>query len=165
MAAVPKETREPAIGLLGGMGPMATVELMRRVVAATPARDDADHIRMIVDNNPKVPSRIAALIEGTGADPAPVLAAMARGLAIAGADVLAIPCMTAHAYLPAIRAAVAVPVIDMIEVAGAELARLEPRPRASACWPLPRCGGSAWLSGALPRSIWCRFSRTQRPRP
>ena len=58
--------RQPVVGILGGMGPDATVELMRRVLRATPARDDADHIRMIVDNNPKVPTRNTALIEGTG---------------------------------------------------------------------------------------------------
>ena len=105
---------QPVVGVVGGMGPEATVELMRRVIRATPARDDADHIRMIVDNNPKVPSRIKALIEGTGEDPGPTLAAMARGLEAAGADFLVIPCNTAHHYLPVIRAAVSIPVLDMI---------------------------------------------------
>lgn len=105
---------QPVVGVMGGMGPEATVELMRRVIRATPARDDADHIRMIVDNNPKVPSRIKALIDGTGEDPGPMLAAMARGLEAAGADFLVIPCNTAHHYLPVIRAAVSIPVLDMI---------------------------------------------------
>ena len=50
------------VGILGGMGPDATVDLMRRVIQGTPAGDDSDHIRMLVDNNPKVPSRIKALI-------------------------------------------------------------------------------------------------------
>lgn len=111
---VPGPARQPVVGVLGGMGPEATVELMHRVIRATPARDDADHIRMIVDNNPKVPSRIKALIEGTGEDPGPTLAAMARGLEAAGADFLVIPCNTAHHYLPVIRAAVSIPVLDMI---------------------------------------------------
>jgi aspartate racemase len=48
------------------MGPEATVDLMNRVIKATPARDEIDHIRMLVDNNPKIPSRIRALIEKTG---------------------------------------------------------------------------------------------------
>ena len=108
------EARQPVVGVLGGMGPEATVELMRRIIRATPARDDADHIRMIVDNNPKVPSRIKALVEGTGEDPGPTLAAMARGLEAAGADFLVMPCNTAHHYLPIIRDAVSVPVLDMI---------------------------------------------------
>ena len=110
------------IGILGGMGPEATVLLMSRLIAATPAEDDADHIPLIVDMNPQVPSRIAALIEGGGADPAPVLAAMARRLVAAGAEALAMPCNTAHHYAPAIRAAVAVPFLDMVALSAAEAA-------------------------------------------
>ena len=72
--------KHKTVGVIGGMGPEATVDFLRRLVASTPARDDADHIRVFVDNNPKIPSRIAALIEGGGEDPAPVLCAMAKGL-------------------------------------------------------------------------------------
>ena len=68
------------IGILGGMGPEATILLMQRVLVAVPATDDADHVPLIVHQNPQVPSRIAALIDGGGADPAPVLARMARDL-------------------------------------------------------------------------------------
>jgi len=121
--------RQPVVGILGGMGPDATVELMQRVIRATPARDDADHIRMIVDNNPKVPSRIAALIERTGDDPAPVIAAMARGLETAGADFLVIACNTAHHYLPSIRDAVSIPVVDMIGLTIARIHALGPTVR------------------------------------
>jgi aspartate racemase len=111
MSTAPKQ---PVVGVIGGMGPEATVDLMRRVLAATPAEDDADHIRMIVDNNSKVPSRLKALVERTGEDPTPVLEGMARGLQRAGADFLVIPCNTAHYFLPAIQAAVTCPVADMI---------------------------------------------------
>ena len=104
----------PVVGVIGGMGPDATVELMRRVIRVTPATDDVDHIHLIVDNNPKVPSRIAALVKGDGENPAPVLARMAARLEMAGADVLAIPCNTAHAYLDNIRSVVTIPVMDMI---------------------------------------------------
>ena len=114
-------TRQPVVGVIGGMGPEATVDLMRRVIAATPARDDIDHIRMIVDNNSKVPSRFKALIEKTGEDPTPVLTGMAQGLQRAGADFLVIPCNTAHCYLPAIQQAVTCPVADMI---GLSIARI-----------------------------------------
>ena len=117
------------VGILGGMGPEATVEFMRRLIAAVPATDDADHLHMLVDNNPKVPSRIKALIEKSGDDPAPVLARMARGLQSAGADFLAMPCNTAHAYLPQIRAAVSVPVLDMIALSVASLAAMLPKPK------------------------------------
>ena len=110
------------IGILGGMGPEATVLLMSRLIAATPAADDADHIPLIVDMNPQVPSRIAALIEGGGADPAPVLAAMARRLEVAGAEALAMPCNTAHYYASAIRAAAAIPLLDMVELSASQAA-------------------------------------------
>lgn len=125
------------LGLLGGMGPEATVELMRRVVATTPARDDADHIRMLVDNNPQVPSRIAHVIEGTGEDPTPVLVAMAEGLKQAGADFLAMPCNTAHWYLPAVCKAVDLPFLDMIDLSVRYLQNSRPRPQTIALLASP----------------------------
>lgn len=102
------------VGVLGGMGPAATVLLMQRLIAAVPAADDADHLPLIVDQNPQVPSRLRRLIDGTGEDPAPVLAAMAQRLHGAGAEALAMPCNTAHHYAPAIRAAVPIPLLDMV---------------------------------------------------
>ncbi|MDE3080877.1 MAG: aspartate/glutamate racemase family protein [Paracoccaceae bacterium] len=112
------------VGILGGMGPEATVLILQRLIAAVPARDDADHIPLIVDQNPQVPSRIKRLIEGTGDDPAPVLAAMARRLVAAGAEALAMPCNTAHHYAPDIRAAVGVPFLDMVALSAAHAARI-----------------------------------------
>ncbi|MEO1249195.1 MAG: amino acid racemase [Pseudomonadota bacterium] len=103
------------VGILGGMGPEATVLLMSRIIARTPARDDQDHIPLIVDNNTQVPSRLRALIDGDGPDPGPALVGMARGLQAAGAQALALPCNTAHYYAPLIQAAVKIPFIDMIE--------------------------------------------------
>jgi len=120
------EAHRKTIGILGGMGPAATVDLMRRVIALTPATDDADHIRMLVDCNPAVPSRIAALIDGTGPSPAPTLIAMARGLAKLGADMLAIPCNTAHHYLGDIRGAVSIPVLSMIDLSAETIALAHP---------------------------------------
>jgi len=116
--------RRPIIGILGGMGPEATVDLMRRVMIATPARDDCDHVHLLVDCNPDVPSRIAALIDKTGADPGPELVAMARRLESAGAEALAIACNTAPAYAPAIRSAAGVPLIDMIELTAGTIATM-----------------------------------------
>lgn len=102
------------VGILGGMGPQATVLLMQRLIDATPAQDDADHIPLIVDQNPQVPSRIRFLLEGTGEDPAPTLAAMARRLQMAGAEALAMPCNTAHHFADSIRAATPLPFLDMV---------------------------------------------------
>lgn len=113
----------PVIGILGGMGPEATVELMRRVVAATPAKDDVDHIHMIVDNNPKVPSRIAALIDETGESPLPELQRMAKRLEAAGSDVLAIACNTAHWYVRDIAGIVRIPVMNMVTLTAERVAR------------------------------------------
>lgn len=109
-------TRPRTIGILGGMGPQATVLLMSKVIAAVPARDDADHVPLIVDQNPQVPSRITQLIEGRGEDPGPVLAAMARRLEAAGATALAMPCNTAHHYAPVIAEAVSIPFLDMVQL-------------------------------------------------
>ncbi|HEX3673148.1 MAG TPA: amino acid racemase [Rhizomicrobium sp.] len=120
--------REKVVGVIGGMGPEATVDFLRRIVAATPAADDGDHIHVLVDNNPKIPSRIAALIEGHGEDPAPVLIAMAQGLERQGADFLTIPCNTAHYYLPVIARAVSIPVLDMIGLSVARLGLASPKP-------------------------------------
>ncbi len=104
------------------MGPEATVDLMRRVLAKTPARDDQDHVHLIVESNPKIPSRIAHLIDGTGADPTPELIRIAVNLQRAGADALAIPCNTAHAYAHAIQRAVSIPLLDMVNLTVAQIA-------------------------------------------
>jgi aspartate racemase len=120
---------EKVAGVIGGMGPAATVDFMRRLVEATPAEDDQDHLHVLVDNNPKIPSRIAAIIEGTGTDPAPTLCAMAQGLQAQGADFLVIPCNTAHYYLAAIARSVHIPVLDMIGLSIQRLAAATTRPR------------------------------------
>ncbi len=112
------------VGILGGMGPEATILVMQKVLASVQARDDADHIPLIIDQNPQVPSRIRHLIEGTGDDPGPVLADMARRLVAGGAQALAMPCNTAHHYAPAIRAAVDVPLLDMVALSVAHVAAL-----------------------------------------
>lgn len=105
---------ERIVGILGGMGPEATVDLMQRIIRLTPALDDADHIRCIVDNNPKVPSRIKAIIEGHGEDPGSCMADMARRLESWGADFLVIACNTAHHYYENVRDAVGIPVINLV---------------------------------------------------
>ena len=121
--------REKTIGVLGGMGPLATVDFYAKLVRLTPARADQDHLRVIIDSNPKIPDRTAGLT-GEGPDPTPALVATARGLERAGADLIAIPCNSAHAYLPAIRSAVAIPVLDIMHEVAAAVAALTPRPRA-----------------------------------
>jgi len=102
------------VGVIGGMGPAATVHFMSRVLDLTPAASDQDHLRLIVDNNSGVLDRNAA-VAGNGPSPAPVLAGMARGLQRAGAEMLVMPCNTAHAFAGAIVAASDLPFVDLIE--------------------------------------------------
>jgi aspartate racemase len=113
------------VGVIGGMGPAATVEFQARLLATTPAARDQDHLRVIVDCNPTLPDRNAA-IAGRGPSPAPMLAAMARGLEQAGADFLVMPCNTAHAFEADIRAAVNIPFLSLIEAAAGAAALAAP---------------------------------------
>jgi aspartate racemase len=102
------------LGVLGGMGPAATLDFLAKLQALTPAERDQDHIRTLVDINPQVPDRNDPL-----ARPGPVLAEMAGALRGAGAEVLAIACNTAHAYADTIVRASGLPLIDMIGTAAA----------------------------------------------
>jgi aspartate racemase len=96
------------LGVLGGMGPAATVAFLARLQALTPAEGDADHIRVLMDMNPQVPDR-----NRTPDQAEAVLGEMAARLRDAGAEVIAMPCNTAHAQAAGIRAA-GLPFIDMI---------------------------------------------------
>lgn len=102
------------IGIIGGMGPAATADLFSKLIAATPAARDQDHLHVLIDNNPRIPNRNDA-IAGEGPSPGPHLAAGARRLEEAGADVLVMACNTAHAFQPDIEAAVSIPFVSMIE--------------------------------------------------
>jgi aspartate racemase len=111
------------------MGPEATVELMRRVTVRTRAEDDADHVHLLIESNPKIPSRIAHLIEGGGRDPLPDILRVARNLEGAGAQALAIPCNTAHHYAQEIQAAVTIPLLHMVKLTAARIAARTPGAR------------------------------------
>ncbi|MCT4558739.1 MAG: amino acid racemase [Pelagimonas sp.] len=111
------------VGILGGMGPEATILLQQRLLARIDARDDADHLPLFIDMNPQVPSRIAHLIEGTGEPPGPTLARMAQRLEQAGATALAMPCNTAHAYAGDIQTAVQIPLLHMVDLAVVQAAQ------------------------------------------
>lgn len=114
------------VGILGGMGPEATILLQRKVMDAVPARGggDGDHIPLLIDMNPQVPSRIAHLIERTGTDPGQTLAAMAARLQHAGCAALAMPCNTAHHYAGAINDAIDIPFLNIIDLAATHAVRL-----------------------------------------
>ncbi|MFO7751534.1 MAG: amino acid racemase [Desulfobacteraceae bacterium] len=118
--------QEKVAGIIGGMGPEATVDFMQRIIRLTPASDDCDHIRCLVDNNPKIPSRIKAIIEGNGESPAPCMAEMAKRLEKWGADFLVIPCNTAHYYYEPVQKAVSIPVVNLIDLVCAHIKRNYP---------------------------------------
>ncbi len=105
---------EKIIGILGGMGPEATIDLFYKIIKFTPAEKDQDHLRIIIDNNPKIPDRTAAIL-GKGEDPLPALQETARNLERAGADFIIIPCNTAHYFLSSIQESVKIPILNMIE--------------------------------------------------
>lgn len=103
------------IGIIGGMGPLATADLFRKIVEHTDAQRDQDNIHIIIDNNTNIPDRTAALLDG-GEDPVPQMLHSVARLVGDGADCLIMPCNTAHGFLERIRAASPVPVLNMIEL-------------------------------------------------
>ena len=101
-------------GVIGGLGPAATIDFMSRVLELTPASSDQDHLRLLVDQNPRVPDRQQAALQG-GEAPGSVLASMAAGLEAAGADFLVMPCNAAHMSQREIEKAISIPFISIIE--------------------------------------------------
>jgi len=96
------------------MGPWATLDFFEKILRLTPAKTDQEHLRVIIDNNPKIPDRSPAIV-GTGEDPTPALVAGARTLQQAGADVIVIPCNTAHYFYERVQNAVSIPVLHIME--------------------------------------------------
>ena len=101
------------VGVIGGMGPEATVDFMTKIIEKTPAGSDQDHIRMLVEHNPRIPSRQSAM-RGEGDDPGPVIAEMAVRLETSGADFIVMPCNAAHAWEKDIVAATDIPFISIV---------------------------------------------------
>ncbi|NKE47946.1 amino acid racemase [Roseomonas frigidaquae] len=113
----------PVLGVLGGMGPLASAQFMLRLTLLTPAERDQDHIPAVLWSNPRVPDRTAARLAG-GEDPLPALLRGIRGLEAAGAGAIAIPCNTAHGWFEGMQAATALPILHIVDAAEAELLRL-----------------------------------------
>jgi aspartate racemase len=102
------------IGIIGGMGSAATVDLFRKIVELTPAENDQDHLRIVIDNNPRIPDRLQAVFHA-GEDPIPSIIKMARNLQSIGADFLIMPCNTAHVFLERLKAELDIPFLSIIE--------------------------------------------------
>jgi len=102
------------IGILGGKGPEATSELFRLIIANTPITVEEDHLRIIIDNNPQIP-KPALGITGEGEDPTLALVETAQNLERAGAAFIVIPCNSAHYFIDAIRCAIGIPIVNIME--------------------------------------------------
>ena len=104
------------IGILGGMGPLATADLFQKIVLLTKADTDREHIRVYIDSNANIPDRTAAILSG-GEDPVPEMASALRHLEVCGADCIIMPCNTAHYFLPRLQAMTKIPFLSILTAA------------------------------------------------
>lgn len=117
--------RAKTIGILGGMGPEATLLFFKKILANTKATKDQDHASLIIYNDPKIPERLPA-IEGKGKNPLPMMVRGLYSLKRAGADFAVIPCVTAHYFLPLLQKRQILPVISIIETTASYINRNYP---------------------------------------
>ena len=103
------------IGILGGMGPLATADLYRKIIEQTKADRDNDHIRVYIDGNAAIPDRTAAILHG-GEDPVPEMLSALRHLEACGADCIIMPCNTAHYFLPRLQKETSIPILNMQKI-------------------------------------------------
>ncbi|RIE16546.1 aspartate/glutamate racemase family protein [Candidatus Cryosericum septentrionale] len=108
------EVKAKTLGIIGGMGPAATLDLFYKILKATPAKRDQDHIHIIIDDFPQIPDRTAFLL-GKGENPLPYILKSVKTLEKANVDVLCMPCNTAHYFVEDIRKATPLPFISIIE--------------------------------------------------
>src|SRR5690625_4403705 len=112
------------IGILGGMGPAATVELFSRIVKKTPAKVDSEHVKLIIINDPTIPDRTNYILEKDDS-PIPKLLENLNRLHLSGAELAVMPCMTAHAFIDELQSKSPIPIINAIELVEGYL-RLHP---------------------------------------
>ncbi len=108
-------TSKPLLGVLGGLGPMSTFYFCELLTAHTSATCDADHIDMLISSRASTPDRTAFILGTSTDDPLPVMKREAERLTGAGAELLVIPCNTAHYFYDGLRASCSVPVLNIIE--------------------------------------------------
>ncbi len=115
---------DKVLGVLGGMGPLASAHFMLRLTLLTPAERDQDHIPTVLWSDPRIPDRIAGL-KGTGPDPLPWLLHGIDGLRQAGCGAIVIPCNTVHAWTTKMAAAVEMPILHIVDAVADDLRRLD----------------------------------------
>lgn len=116
---------EKTIGILGGMGPLATADLFRKITLLTEAASDNEHIRVYIDSNSHIPDRTAAILRG-GQDPVPEMTSALRHLEACGADCIIMPCNTAHYFLPRLQPLTKIPFLSMLEATAKACAQAFP---------------------------------------
>lgn len=109
------------LGVLGGMGPLATADFLRKLIEATPAERDQDHVPVIVYSVPQIPDRVGPVLDSTRASPVPAMIEGVRTLERAGVGAIAIPCITAHHWYDELCQAATVPIIHIAEASAAAL--------------------------------------------
>ena len=119
--------KEKVVGILGGMGPYATVDFFSRIVALTPAKKDWEHLRIIIDNNVKIPSRTRAVLYGE-ASPVSGMIESINQLASIGADFAAVPCNSAHYFYEQVAQGIQIPWLNMLESVSKAVRANEDRP-------------------------------------
>ncbi|WP_376699320.1 amino acid racemase [Burkholderia contaminans] len=132
------------IGVVGGVGPAATVDFLDKIVRNTPASRDQDHVKLLVEQNPQIPDRTGNLVGG-GADPTIALYATCKQLEDGDANLIAIPCNTAHAFVECIQPYLGVPIVNMLTETVAHVRNT---------WPALRDVGVLATSGTIASGVY-----------
>lgn len=139
---------EKTIGILGGMGPEATVDCFAKIIKCTPAKRDQDHLRVIIDSNPKVPDRPAA-INGEGESPVPAMVQGCRSLQRAGADFIIIPCVAAHSFIEEVRRQAELPILSIFDAVTETIVREHPKIKIIGLLAITATLRSGWFQKRL----------------
>lgn len=102
------------LGIIGGVGPLATMFIGEMIVRLTKASKDQEHVHTIIDNDTSIPDRTAYILDNTKESPVPVMQRDAEKLASVGAEIICIPCNTAHTFYAELAEASPVPILHMI---------------------------------------------------
>ncbi len=109
-----KLNKKSKIGIIGGMGPLATIDLYKKILEETNAVKDQDHIHVYIDINTEIPDRTAAILDGKES-PVKELVRSAVKLESMGADYLVMACNTAHVFFDDVQKYVKIPLINLID--------------------------------------------------
>jgi aspartate racemase len=118
-----------ALGILGGMGPQATLDLQQKILNLTDSQRDQDHLRIYVDNHPQIPERISAVLRNT-MSPVPAIQESLDKLAAMGAGCIVMPCVSAHYFLPQLVVPPQVVFLDMLKITAENCSRQYAQGRA-----------------------------------